>query len=322
MGVDDAAILLVLWAGKGILARAGDDFLNSAYADVKATGRTLLKRLLDDVESGDEEAAQAAVVEFAAHLEVSPEESAAIIQATVRVLSTEPLDLFEATLRIMVETAASLETIPWGGKTGCAAFAGSFPNPRMATVLDIRDWDRRMQQPPQRESPFGGEPRLQFHTSGGFPRMWILEVANGRGAEQIAAELNSALFDKHDNPDRFAPLKLEGELVAAQGSGRIWQVEAIFGDRVEIYYPGQDQEREAKLAATQSIFDPLPETALDRRRRTERRLFDIADSTGPQSLVAHAAALRSSNNERRSSREDQLSRLANEVAKAMAKESG
>ena len=109
--------------------------------------------------------------------------------------------------------------------------------------------------------------------------MWILEVPPELSAADLAANLNSHLLDKHDNPDDFGPLDLDSQLANEQGEARVWSVSSILEDRVEIYYPGQVEELYAKQDLP--ILDRLQATELDKRRDAEKRLFDIAN-IGPE----------------------------------------
>lgn len=312
-----AAISLLVWAGKGLLDRIGDDVLDTAYANLKEAGRPILSRLLSGLRSGDEAEVEAAAAMYANHLRENPVEASIVVAATVRALSATPVQLYGTLVRVMCDTVASLETRPRGVKSGCAAFIGSFPNPDFVTVLDIRDWRGGMQGLPA-QSDFRGEPNVEIgYDSFDFPRMWMLEVVEERTSAELAGDLNSHLLNKHANAKKFGPLVLEDQLRAMQAGARLWPVHAILDDRVEVYYPGQVEELRAKLSAD-SIIESLRETELDLRREAEKSLFDIADTSGPERLLNSTAALKIENAEHQDEWERALARLSEEVRTAMS----
>src|SRR4051794_19739001 len=94
-------ISLLVWAGKGILERAGDDLLDSAYANLKGAGQPLLGRLLTGLRSGDETEVAAVAPVYANHLREHPEESAQVLAATVSAWGTQPVELFASIAGVM-----------------------------------------------------------------------------------------------------------------------------------------------------------------------------------------------------------------------------
>lgn len=310
------AISVLIWAGKGILNRAGEDLLDNAYANLKAAGRPLLGRLMAGLRSNDQAEVEAAAVAYANHLRENPEEAAVVLDAAVKTLSAEPVELYDALVKVMADTVGNLETRPRGVKAGCAAFVGSFPNPDWVTVLDVRHWDMKRMQQLLGQRDFAGKPGVWFgYSNASSPRMWILEVPPELSAADLAANLNSHLLDKHDNPDDFGPLDLDSQLANEQGEARVWSVSSILEDRVEIYYPGQVEELYAKQDLP--ILDRLQATELDKRRDAEKRLFDIADVAGPEALLASVVALRDNDTKSEQAWQAALARLAEEIGKAM-----
>jgi hypothetical protein len=310
-------VSLLVWAGQGILSRVGDDLLDAAYADLKEAGRPLLDRLLSGLRSSDEPEVEKAAVLYAEHLRQNPSENEVVLAATISALGAEPIELFDAVVKAMWETVVNLETTPRGIKSGCAAFGGSFPNTRFVTVFDARNWRGGMQELLGRNE-IGSELCIWFgYSTTDFPRLWILEVPEERSAEEWAAHLNEGLLDKHDNRGKFEPIGLDRQLRKEQGEMRMWQVSAVFDDRVDIVYPGQVKEL-LDRASAESLLDTIGvRTETDILRERERRLFDIADTRGTEGLIASIAKLRSGDSKSKAQFRDDLARLAAEVRTAM-----
>jgi len=311
-------ISLLVWAGKGLLNRVGNDVLNTAYSGAKNRGHDLLDGLLGALGSGDEAAAEKAALTYANHLRENPRENDVVLAATVNAFGTEPVELYDAVVRVMCNTVANLKTLPRGPEAGCAAFVGSFPNPEFVTVLDVRNYDFTMRDPLGLDN-YSGQVGVHFgYSVTDFPRMWIIEVPEGRTPEELAATLNAHLLNKHENRDAFNPLRLDERLRTELGASRMWLIFDIFDDRVEIYYPGQFDR---VTSASEEEFDPsAPPSELEVRRKAEAPLFDIADTRGPEALLASVAELRSSADKSEAAFQAGLARLVEELRKAMARD--
>ena len=310
---------VILFAGMvlaRVQSRAVDDVGDRIY-DTIGSGLDLFKKWAAASRSGNKAAAKTAADEYAAHLDKHPEEAVRVLPAIVDVVArTEPLVVLAALTHVLCLTAAKVQQRPLGaGPAGCVAFTGSFVNPSVITVIDVRD-SQGVPLPSPEITTEDGSSYLEFPTPLfrdsiirpgtaevfqvlSQPRMWIVKPHDPLQAEALAGKLNDVLLDRVDRPAPSSASKKVHELISTpigdstQALGYLRFVDKVYADRIAINYPDHVRHEAHKAARTlteSSLVSTLV-TEVDKLALSERREFFVSAVDGPRALFSSLQAM-------------------------------
>jgi hypothetical protein len=291
-----------------VTLRAANDVGDRIYDTGVSVGRELFRRVFNVAQTGDEAALEAVTAEYAAHLEAHPDERKRVLPAILEVaVPQEPLAVLEAIVVVMWETAKEVALDPpVAGMAGCVAFAGSLVDPNSVTVMDVRGRDQGQVCPAPSLNPEDKERGLKFdHEFRGFdytytsaPRMWIVKTSEAEYRDALVEELNELFIGKRTNPypsqlkDAMARVVIGG--TGGTKRGKLRQVQEVLADRVNIYYPDHQKDREmaAEPDLVKRVSMQMQRTDIDDLRDRELVEFDIDGPAGVLALLTSIEQVR------------------------------
>lgn len=269
--------------------RAADDIADGMYDFAKKRIVDAYKQLRKAIDDKDTSTIQTAKAEFEDALAEDPDAAEVVRRTFSEIQRVDPFAVICAVVDEMLDILTSNDLTPMRERPpGCGVFTGSFSNPVFLTAVDFRRNDGTMKPPESNEDEltFAGSLGAGYNAE-----MWILQAKEGVRPVELADSLNQRMWSTRDP---VIPHGLvSGEL--RKDAQRVWIVEKVKFDRIEVFYPDPEL-RAAEKAAGDDIRARIDTYSLDtparRRAAEEKPLFYIDDSSGVRALIESTFRLR------------------------------